>query len=97
MSLETQESETVDLEKISCGNIAGLWLPKSQSTEDDQRLLDEINLRWLGISLDDLKQVAYRATVESEIPGVVLRCANPGKREIVKAALPLVNHLVITT
>jgi hypothetical protein len=48
------------------------------------------------MSLEDLKAVSRRA-MTVDVPGVVLVCASVQKCEIIEAALPLINHLIITT
>ncbi len=93
---ETRECEEgIDLGRISVGCIGGLWLPKTTSTRADRHKLDEVNSRWLGISMNHLKLIARRA-MRTASPGVVVVAAHRYKWEIVKMALPLVNHLVIS-
>jgi DNA-binding transcriptional regulator LsrR (DeoR family) len=96
---ETKECEGgIDhLREISCGNIGGLWLPKLESSPSDREELDAINSRWLGISLEHLKAAARRAIRSPHPPGVVVVSALREKRDIVRAALPIVNQLIISS
>ena len=94
---ETRDCEGgIELGEISVGCIGGLWLPKVTSTTTSRKKLDDINSRWLGISVSHLNLIARRA-MRGNIPGVVVVAAHPHKWEIVRTALPLVNHLVISS
>lgn len=91
----TECEPELNLENVSVGNIGGVWLPRPGISEESRQLLDQANSRWLGISIKHFTNVARRATWE-HTPGVVLVAADADKREIVRAALPLVNHLIIS-
>ena len=80
------------LEALTIGNIGGYWLPRQDLTKMDHSLLEDINARWNGIVLDDIKKIAQDG-------GVILVAAEEYKASIVLHLIQngLVSRLLIST
>lgn len=89
---ETAQLEEInDLQKIAAGNIGGVWIPES---DKDQKRIAEINDRWLGIQQRDFEACAHRGHRSGL--GVVVLAVEQQKARIIKRAVGLINHLVIS-
>lgn len=73
----SNDIEAKQLEELTRGNISGYWLPAPDIDGKRQEKLEEINDRWIGIKVDDIKRIAERE------PGVVLTTTGEEKAAIV--------------
>jgi len=80
------------LEELNGGNIGGYWLAKEGLSKADSRTLEDVNSRWIGIGVDDIKAIAQRG-------GVILLAAEPYKADTIYRLVrrQLVSHLFISS
>lgn len=94
--LETEEAEDREVLEWAEGNIGGVWIARSDVSEEQKKQIDEVNTRWLGAQHDDFKRCSRTADMERNRPGVVVLAVEPEKKNIVLEALYLVNVLVVS-
>jgi DNA-binding transcriptional regulator LsrR (DeoR family) len=92
--LETKEAEDQSVLNLAVGNIGGVWIPRSDISDDDKVKVAELNERWLGAQLKDFSRCSINADAQN--PGVVVLAAEPEKLNIVLEALYLVNVLIVS-
>lgn len=92
--LETRDAEDPSVLDMAVGNIGGVWLPRSELAEDQKRMVQELNMRWLGAQLEDFKRCSINADTQN--PGVVVLAAEPENLDILLEALYLVNILIVS-
>jgi DNA-binding transcriptional regulator LsrR (DeoR family) len=91
---ETKDAEDQSVLDTAVGNIGGVWIPRSDLSDDDKHKVEELNERWLGAQLRDFKRCSLNA--DASHPGVVVLAAEPEKQNIVLEALYLVNILIVS-
>jgi DNA-binding transcriptional regulator LsrR (DeoR family) len=80
-----------ELEELTVGNIAGYWLPRDDLDLVKSAQLDEINSRWIGVTLTDIADIARRG-------GVVLVATEDHKAQIILHLVrkKLISRLIIS-
>jgi DNA-binding transcriptional regulator LsrR (DeoR family) len=92
--LEAQELEGLEgpeLEKMTIGNIGGVWFPKAGAEND----VAEMNERSLGMQHRHILGCCLREASKPDPGGVVVMAVGKMKANVVARALGLVNHLII--
>ena len=92
--LETKDAEGQRVLDMAIGNIGGVWIPRSDRSDDEKLEVEELNKRWLGAQLRDFKRCALNA--DAQRPGVVVLAAEPDKLNVVLEALYLMNILIVS-
>ncbi|MDA1214889.1 MAG: hypothetical protein O2955_20495 [Planctomycetota bacterium] len=88
---ELEELEGQELDKMTIGNIGGVWFAKA-GAEDD---VAEMNERSLGMQHRHIQDCCLRETSKPDPGGVVVMAVGKMKANVVARALGLVNHLII--
>jgi DNA-binding transcriptional regulator LsrR (DeoR family) len=86
-----------DLRALVVGDLGGLLIPRPDLTDAQNALIDELNMMWTGISLDQVAGIAARARASSDMSGVIVLAlrAERSKTLLELVRLGLVNQLVI--
>ena len=88
------------MRKLVIGDMAGVCFPHEGLAEKDRIEVDDINARWTGVKVANLKRCADRAFKGDPMtgpPGLVIAAVDARKANIVLDIVKrgLVNHLLI--
>jgi DNA-binding transcriptional regulator LsrR (DeoR family) len=88
--------KTDKLDRLTRGDIGGVFLPRDGLTPPDRQLVEELNQRWTGISEVHLRECARRASAAGR-PGVIILAVGRFKAEVVRESVRrgLVNELIV--
>jgi DNA-binding transcriptional regulator LsrR (DeoR family) len=91
-----EELSPSDLDRLTHGDIGGVFIPKDGISNESMRKLNDINSRWLGSKVEVVRGCAEYAS-EKETPGVILVAVGKRKARIVTECVRkgLVNQLII--
>lgn len=98
-SMQLAESAGVSLpqlKKFVLGDIAGVLIPLEKSADDSQSKIKDIQERWLGAELNDLKLCAKRA-ISTGKPGVIVLAIGSNKADVIYRILceGVISHLFV--
>lgn len=96
--LISRENVSADeLGKWTIGDVAGVFLPRRNLLREHAARVENINERWTGVKLDQIRRCADRARKKPDALGVILPVIGHSKVEITLEAirLGLVNHLIV--
>jgi DNA-binding transcriptional regulator LsrR (DeoR family) len=86
-----------ELRALVVGDLGGLLIPRPDLTDAQNALIDELNMMWTGISLDQVAGIAARAHASSDMSGVIVLALRAERSKTLPelVRLGLVNQLVI--
>ena len=85
------------LRSLIVGDIGGTLVAKQSLSTADERLVEELNLMWTGISIDHIKNIASQAARSSEKPGSIVVAVGSDRASVAFEIIQreLVNELII--
>lgn len=93
-SITPEQREQLD--ECVFGDIGGVWIPKPTLNSDHVELLDKLKKRWLGITLDQMKNCSLRASKNGP-PGVITCAIGESRADVIFQCLEqgLINQLIV--
>jgi hypothetical protein len=80
------------------GNVGGIFLSHPHSTAAQKKIVDRVNARWTGVSLEHLELCAKRATRDPKRLGVTVMACRGEKQALIAiecVRLGLVSRLIL--
>lgn len=95
--LSAGEISATDLTRLIIGDVGGVLIPKPALSPGDDRLVEELNAMWTGITKGHLSRLALRASDRTGAAGVVVAAIGRERAEIVAGLIDLemVNELIV--
>jgi hypothetical protein len=91
--VERAEFERLKVDRVALGDLAGALIPRDRLNDLQQVYLDNANLRWTGLSVGDLEEIAGRS------PGVIVIAPGIEKKDVLIECIKrnLVTHAFVSS
>jgi DNA-binding transcriptional regulator LsrR (DeoR family) len=85
------------LRQLVVGDLGGILIPQPTLSQDDTRLVDELNAMWTGIRIEHVKAIAKRAANDPSRTGVIVAALRAERGDTVFELIrnELVNELIL--